>query len=157
AYLSWILIAILPLTGVGLFYFRAFQHETNKHFSAGEPGDFKKPPPIIKVSLLEDGKRVLFIPLVLERRLGEKVRFFLFIEGAEYHEFVLATHRENQQHAELMKKSPNMEHNDSNAKRLSGLSFGELLWKFTRRGEFEYACLVPGHFQAGMHGKIIVK
>src|SRR5262249_28875296 len=74
----------------------------------------------------------------------------------EYHEFVLASHRENQKHAELMKKSPNMEHNDPNAKRLSGLSSGELLWKFTRRGEFEYACLIPGHFQAGMHGKIIM-
>jgi len=50
-----------------------------------------------------------------------------------------------------------MEHNDPNAKRLSALSSGDLLWKFTRRGEFEYVCLIPGHFQAGMHGKITVK
>jgi uncharacterized cupredoxin-like copper-binding protein len=32
-----------------------------------------------------------------------------------------------------------------------------LLWKFTRKGEFEFACLVPGHYEAGMHGRIIVK
>ena len=32
----------------------------------------------------------------------------------------------------------------------------ELLWKFTKTGEFYFACLVPGHFEAGMHGKIVV-
>jgi uncharacterized cupredoxin-like copper-binding protein len=157
AFLSWILSVVLPLTGTSLMYSRAFPHEAHEHFSAGEPGDSQKPSRTIKVSMLEDGKRMLFDPSVIEVRLGEQVRFLLFNEGAEYHEFVLASHRENQQHAELMKKSPNMEHNDPNAKRLSGLSSGELLWKFPRRGEFEYACLIPGHFQAGMHGRIIVK
>ena len=107
--------------------------------------------------MLEDGKRMLFDPPSIEVRLGEQIRFLLFNEGSEYHEFVLATQAENRKHAELMKKFPEMEHNDPNAKRLSALSSGELLWKFTRRGEFEYACLIPGHFQAGMHGKIIVK
>jgi len=100
---------------------------------------------------------MLFDPPSIEVRLGEQIRFVLFNEGSEYHEFVLATHTENRKHAELMKKFPDMEHSDPNAKRLSALSSGELLWKFTRRGEFEYACLIPGHFQAGMHGKIIVK
>jgi uncharacterized cupredoxin-like copper-binding protein len=107
--------------------------------------------------MLEEGERMLFDPPAIEARLGEQIRFVLFNEGSEYHEFVLATHAENRKHAEFMKKFPEMEHSDPNAKRLSALSSGELLWKFTRRGEFEYACLIPGHFQAGMHGKIIVK
>ena len=34
---------------------------------------------------------------------------------------------------------------------------GGILWKFTKRGAFEYACLIPGHFEAGMHGEVIVK
>jgi uncharacterized cupredoxin-like copper-binding protein len=105
----------------------------------------------------KEGKRMLFDPPAIEVRPGEQIRFVLFNEGSEYHEFVLATHAENRKHAEFMKKFPKMEHNDPNAKRLSALSSGELLWKFTRRGEFEYACLIPGHFQAGMHGKITVK
>jgi len=142
-----------PLGG----YAQALAHENQDHFSAGQPGDPRKPSRIVKVSMLEEGKRMLFDPPAIEVRLGEQVRFVLFNEGSEYHEFVLATHTENRKHAELMKKFPEMEHNDPNAKRLSALSSGELLWKFTRPGEFEYACLIPGHFQAGMHGKIIVK
>jgi len=142
-----------PLGG----YAQALAHENHDHFSAGQPGDPRKPSRTVKVSMLEEGKRMLFDPPAIEVRLGEQVRFVLFNEGSEYHEFVLATHTENRKHAELMKKFPEMEHNDPNAKRLSALSSGELLWKFTRPGEFEYACLIPGHFQAGMHGKIIVK
>ena len=142
-----------PLGG----YVQVLAHESHEHFSAGEPGDPQKPLRTVKVSMLEDGKRMLFDPPSIEVRLGEQIRFVLFNEGSEYHEFVLSTHAENRKHAEFMKKFPKMEHNDPNARRLSALSSGELLWKFTRRGEFEYACLIPGHFQAGMHGKIIVK
>jgi uncharacterized cupredoxin-like copper-binding protein len=56
-----------------------------------------------------------------------------------------------------MKKFPDMEHDDPNAKRLSPFNSGELVWKFTKRGEFEFACLIPGHLEAGMLGKVIVK
>ena len=79
------------------------------------------------------------------------------IPGFESHEFVLATVAENRKHAELMKKYPHMEHDDPNAKRLTLLTDGEIVWKFTRRGTFEYACLIPGHREAGMHGTIDVK
>jgi uncharacterized cupredoxin-like copper-binding protein len=148
-------LAVLAFPAGG--YIQAVAHETHEHFSAGQPGDPQKPSRTVKVSMLEDGKRMLFDPPYIEVRLDEQIRFLLFNEGSEYHEFVLATHTENRKHAEFMKKFPNMEHNDPNAKRLSALSSGELLWKFTRHGEFEYACLIPGHFQAGMHGKITVK
>jgi len=77
--------------------------------------------------------------------------------GTEDHEFILATQKENRKHAEEMKKFPEMEHDDPNAKRLSPFNSTEILWKFTKRGEFEFACLIPGHYEAGMHGKIIVK
>jgi uncharacterized cupredoxin-like copper-binding protein len=132
-------------------------HEAHDHFSAGEPGHPQKTVRTVKVTMLEEGKRMLLDPPVIEVRLGEQVRFVLFNEGSEYHEFVLATRAENREHAEFMKKFPNMEHNDPNAKRLPALDSGELVWKFTRRGEFEYACLITGHYKAGMHGKIIVK
>jgi uncharacterized cupredoxin-like copper-binding protein len=69
----------------------------------------------------------------------------------------LATEDANRKHAELMKKFPYMEHADPNALRLSPLGSGAILWKFTRPGTFEYACLIPGHREAGMHGEVIVK
>ena len=152
------LIVVLALIGIlPGFHNQAFAHEMNGHYSAGEPGNPQQVSRTVKVTMLEDGKRMLFDPPLIEVRLGEQIRFALFNEGTEYHEFVLATHAENRQHAALMKKFPHMEHNDPNAKRLPALNSGELVWKFSKRGEFEYACLLPGHFQAGMHGKIIVK
>jgi uncharacterized cupredoxin-like copper-binding protein len=153
-------LAVVALAGLAYLlggYVQALAHENHEHFSAGQPGDPQKPSRTVKVSMLEEGKRMLFDPPSIEARLGEQIRFVLFNEGSEYHEFVLATHAENRKHAEFMKKFPKMEHNDPNAKRLSALSSDELLWKFTKRGEFEYACLIPGHLQAGMHGKIIIK
>ncbi|HEV2699681.1 MAG TPA: hypothetical protein VGU90_16940, partial [Terriglobales bacterium] len=107
-------------------------HEDHAHFSAGEPGNPQEAARTVKVTMMEDDKRMLFDPAVIEVRLGEQVRFILFNEGSEYHEFVLATRAENREHAEFMKKFPNMEHNDVNAKRLSALDSGELVWKFTR-------------------------
>jgi uncharacterized cupredoxin-like copper-binding protein len=135
----------------------ASAHGGHEHFAAGDPGDPKKPFRIVKITMLEDGKKMLFEPAVVEARLGEQVRFEIFNEGSWDHEFMLATEADNRKHAELMKKFPDMEHDDPNAVRLSPLASGAILWKFTKRGTFEYACLIPGHREAGMHGTVIVK
>jgi uncharacterized cupredoxin-like copper-binding protein len=133
-------------------------HEDHVVFSAGEPGDPKKPARVVRVKMIEEGKKMLFDPALIKVRRGEQIRFVLENSGDEVHEFVLATVVENHKHAELMKKYPDMEHDDPNAKRVPPYGdSGELIWKFTKPGEFEYACLVPGHYEAGMHGKIIVK
>jgi uncharacterized cupredoxin-like copper-binding protein len=132
-------------------------HEDHGHFSAGEPGDPKKPARVVSVKMFEDGKKMLYEPALIEVRRGEQVRFVLENSGDEDHEFVLATITENKKHGEQMKKFPDMEHDDPNAKRVMTYGSGELVWKFTKRGEFEFACLIPGHYEAGMHGKIIVK
>ena len=135
----------------------ASAHGAHEHFAAGEPGDPKRPFRVVKVTMLEDGKKMLFEPAVVEVRLGEQVRFEIFNEGSWNHEFVLASVAANRKHAELMKKFPDMEHDDPNALRLSPFASGAILWKFTKRGAFEYACLIPGHREAGMHGEVIVK
>ena len=134
-------------------------HDDQAHFSAGEPGDPKKPARDVRVVMFDDGseKVMRFEPSSITVRKGEQVRFLLENGGTESHEFMLATVAENRKHAELMKKFPEMEHDDPNAKRLAVLQHGELLWKFTKAGEFEFACLIPGHYEAGMHGKITVK
>ena len=147
-------LALLPLMGLVA---QAFAHGVHEHFAAGEPGDPKKPSRTVKVTMLEDGKKMLFEPATIEVRQGEQIRFVIFNEGTWNHEFMLATIAENRKHAELMKKFPDMEHDDPNAERLAPFESSELLWKFTKRGEFEYACLIPGHLEAGMHGKVVVK
>jgi len=69
----------------------------------------------------------------------------------------LGTAKELRQYAELMKKFPKMEHEDPNQLSLERGKKGEFVWQFTRSGTFDFACLQPGHFDAGMHGKIAVQ
>jgi uncharacterized cupredoxin-like copper-binding protein len=135
----------------------ALAHEAHSGFSAGMPGDPKKPARVIKIDMKEEDKRMMFDLAQITVRKGEQIRFVLFNEGTESHEFVLATTAENRKHAELMKKFPGMEHADPNAKRLTVFEQGDLLWQFTKTGEFEFACLIPGHREAGMFGKVTVK
>jgi uncharacterized cupredoxin-like copper-binding protein len=103
-----------------------------------------------------DGK-MIFNHNHVEVRRGEQIRFVLENHGELDHEFVLATPKENDKHAELMQKYPEMEHDDPNAKRVVTKKSGELIWRFTKAGTFEFACLIPGHREAGMHGTVTVK
>jgi uncharacterized cupredoxin-like copper-binding protein len=132
-------------------------HEDHGKFSAGEPGNPKKPARVVKVRMLEGSGKMVFEPDRVEVRRGEQIRFVLNNNGEEDHEFVLATIAENRKHAEVMKKNPDMEHDDPNGKRVMPYGSVELVWKFTKRGEFEFACLIPGHYEKGMLGKVIVK
>jgi uncharacterized cupredoxin-like copper-binding protein len=135
----------------------AVAHEDHGHFSAGEPGDPTKRARTIKVVMREDGKKMAFEPARITVRKGAQIRFVLENAGTDDHEFVLATVEENRKHAEVMKKFPDMEHDDPNARRLAPAAHNEILWKFTKAGTFEFACLIPGHREAGMLGKVVVK
>lgn len=126
-------------------------------FSAGAPGDPKKPARVVHITMREVDGKMIFNHDHVEIRRGEQVRFVLRNNGDLDHEFVLATKPENDKHAEEMKKNPEMEHDDPNAKRVAPRKAGELVWRFTTVGEFEFACLIPGHREAGMFGKIVVK
>ena len=132
-------------------------HEHHASFSAGEPGDAQKPARTVKVAMVEKGDRMLFEPARVEVRRGEQIRFVVSNEGIFNHEFVLATVAENRKHAAAMKKQPHMEHKDPNALTVAPYVSGELIWRFTKKGEFEFGCLRPGHYEAGMHGTVVVK
>jgi uncharacterized cupredoxin-like copper-binding protein len=132
-------------------------HEDHGNFSAGQPGDPKKPARVVKVTMFEGSGKMGFEPAQIEVRKGEQVRFVPENGGEEDHEFILATVAENRKHAEVMKKNPDMEHDDPNARRVMPHGKSELVWKFTKRGEFEFACLIPGHYEKGMFGKVVVK
>ena len=134
-------------------------HEGHDHanFSAGEPGDPKKPARAVKVTMREDGNKKFFEPSRIEVRRGEQIRFALQNDCSGPHEFVLATAAENRKHADEMKKLPDMEHDDPNAKRVQASKSAELVWKFTKRGEFQFASVIPGDYDAAMYGTIVVK
>ena len=129
----------------------------NSGFAAGEPGNPKKPARTVVITMREGDGTMFFNHNHVEVRRGEQIRFVLQNSGELDHEFVLATTKENDKHAELMKKQPEMEHDDPNAKRVAPKKSGELIWRFTKAGTYEFACLIPGHREAGMHGTVVVK
>lgn len=132
-----------------------FAHDKHGHgkYSAGEPGDPKKPARTIEILMNE----MDYTPARIEVRRGEQIRFVLRNVGKEDHEFLLATPEENLAHAVEMKKHPHMEHDEPNAARLAPSKTAEILWKFSKRGTFEYSCLIPDHREYGMVGKVTVK
>ena len=88
---------------------------------------------------------------------GETVRFIVRNDGKVMHEMVIGSMKELKEHAELMRKFPNMEHEEPYMSHVAPGKEGEVVWQFTRDGEFHYACLIPGHMEAGMIAKITVK
>jgi uncharacterized cupredoxin-like copper-binding protein len=97
-----------------------------------------------------------FTPDKLDVKLGETIRFQVKNNGKVMHEFVIGTKAENDKHAQLMIKFPNMEHDEPYMAHVAPGKTGEIFWMFNRAGQFEFACLIAGHYQAGMVGKITV-
>lgn len=123
----------------------------------GHPGNPKRPARVVEIVMKEGNGTMTFVPSRIDIRKGEQVRFKLKNDGALDHEMVLATLEMNLRHAEEMKKNPDMEHDDPNAKRVGPQKTSEILWRFDKAGTFDFSCLIPGHREAGMTGTIIVK
>jgi uncharacterized cupredoxin-like copper-binding protein len=97
-----------------------------------------------------------FVPAEITVRRGEIVRFVPVNKGQVMHEMVLGTMDELKKHAELMRKHPGMEHDEPHMAHVAPGKQGVMGWQFTKAGEFFYGCLIPGHFDAGMIGKVTV-
>ncbi|TXI24889.1 MAG: plastocyanin [Roseateles sp.] len=120
----------------------------------GQEGNPKKVTRTIKVDMADSMR---FTPADLSVKRGETVKFVVHNGGQVLHEMVLGTKKAIAEHAELMKKFPEMEHSDPNMAHVKPGKSGEIVWQFTKAGEFQFACLQPGHFEAGMVGKLTVK
>jgi uncharacterized cupredoxin-like copper-binding protein len=119
----------------------------------GIAGDARSIKRTIRVSM-SDAMR--FSPDAITVRRGDTVRFVFRNEGQQLHEFVLGTRKELEAHAALMMKFPNMQHDEPYMAHVPPGRTAEIIWTFNRPGDFDFACLVPGHYQAGMVGKITV-
>lgn len=118
---------------------------------AGSPGKVRR------TIALDMTDAMRFKPDRIEVREGDTVRLQVSNRGRLLHEIVLGTQQTLAAHAGLMKKYPGMEHDEAHMAHVSSGRQGEIVWTFNRAGEFAYACLIPGHFEAGMVGTIVVR
>ena len=98
-----------------------------------------------------------FTPRHIEVREGETVRLRAENKGRVLHEMVIGTQADLDQHAEMMTKHPGMEHDEPYMAHVAAGKRGDLVWQFNRPGQFDFACLIAGHYQAGMTGTITVR
>ncbi|UCG99308.1 MAG: cupredoxin family protein [Burkholderiales bacterium] len=119
----------------------------------GRTGD----PKMVSRTIRIDGHDTMrYTPAEITVRQGETVRFIVYNAGRTMHEIVLGTLDDLQQHAEAMRRHPNMEHDEPYVAHVAPGQSGEMIWQFTEAGDFHFGCLIPGHFEAGMRGRIKV-
>lgn len=119
----------------------------------GIAGDARAVTRTVEIKMLD---RMRFTPDRIEVRQGDTVRFVHENVGKVMHEFVLGTKKDLDEHLALMRKFPDMEHDEPYMAHVAAGKTGEVIWTFNRPGEFDFACLIPGHYEAGMVGKIKV-
>ena len=119
----------------------------------GKPGVAAKASRSVQIDMTD---AMRFSPASVSVRQGETVRFVVKNSGKLKHEMVLGTEKELKEHAEAMKKNPEMEHADENMVTVEPGKSGEIVWQFTKSGKIDFACLQPGHYDAGMKGAVSV-
>lgn len=155
---------IMQATALALVCTLARAHEEKPHDSKpnltptetafGRTGDPKKVTRTIAVTMRDTMR---FEPSQITVREGDTVRLVVRNAGKVLHELVIGTDKELAEHAEWMRKHPGMEHDEPYMAHVSSGRKGEIVWQFTTPGTFKFACLIPGHFEAGMVGTIRVE
>ena len=168
----------LSLAGVLLALSLSVMASPAGHFDFGQPAPAASATRTVQVEMTD----IAFSPTSLEVKAGETVRFVLVNKGQLLHEFNLgnaAMHAAHQKEMLDMQQSgmltptgkggmdhaamghgsmdmPGMQHDDPNSVLVEPGKTAELTWTFTRADNLEFACNVPGHYQAGMVGKVKV-
>ena len=134
----------------------AHQYDVSKveDTAFGREGNPRQVSRTIKIDMADTMR---FTPAGVTVKRGETVRFVIHNKGRQLHEMVLGTTQALKEHAELMKRFPEMEHADPNMAHVKPGATGEIVWQFTKSGAFQFACLQPGHYESGMVGKVAVK
>lgn len=132
---------------------RAADGHSHNHGAIGVPGKAAKVNRTVEVDMTD---AMRFNPSSVPVKQGETIRFVVKNSGKLKHEFVLGTEKELKEHYEVMKKFPEMEHDDPNMVTVAPGATGEVIWRFTKSGTVDFACLQPGHYDAGMKGSVKV-
>lgn len=158
---------LLPLIICPMFFSSAAHAHGDKHgapakvdYSKAEQMPFgvaADPKKAARTMHIEMADTMRFTPGEVRVKRGETVRFVVTNKGKQMHEMVLGTMDDLKKHAELMKKHPGMEHDEPHMAHVAPAKTAEMGWRFSKAGTFYYGCLLPGHFEAGMIGTIIVE
>ena len=158
---AWVLTAVLavPITTTSTV---ALAHGAKKPASASEmseqtdwgvSGKGAKVSRTIKVDMID---AMRFLPDTINVKEGETIRFVVTNSGRMMHEMVIGTPQKLKEHAAMMAKSPGMQHDAPYLAHVAPGKTGEIVWTFNRPGTFEFACLIAGHYEAGMRGTLVV-
>ncbi|WP_028601090.1 cupredoxin domain-containing protein [Ottowia thiooxydans] len=128
-------------------------HGDSGETAIGKPGVAANASRTITIAMSDNMR---FTPSSMQVKQGETVRFIVKNTGQVKHELSLGTQKELLEHLEQMKKFPDMEHDEPGKITLQPGKQGEIVWQFTKAGTVDFACLIPGHYEAGMKGAIKV-
>ena len=158
---------VLPAIACSMLLVSAAQAHGDKHaaparvdYSKAEPMPFgvaADPKKAARTMRMEMADTMRFTPSEVRVKQGETVRFVVTNKGKVLHEMVLGTMEDLKKHADLMKQHPGMEHDELHMAHVAPGKTAEMGWRFSKAGTFYYGCLVPGHFEAGMIGKVVVE
>ncbi len=147
-------IAALAMITAATGAFAAGSHSGGHGDDAiGKPGVASKVSRTIQVDMTDNMR---FNAAAVTAKQGETIRFVIKNSGKIKHEMVLGTEKDLKDHYEQMKKNPEMEHEEPNMVTLAPGKTGEIIWQFTKAGKVDFACLQPGHYEAGMKGMVTV-
>lgn len=151
------LVAVIAVS-LSAMVFAAGNHAGGHGHDDGETA-IGKPGVAAKVSrtiTIEMGDNMRYSPSSIQAKQGQTIRFLIRNNGTVKHELSLGTEKELLEHLEQMKKFPDMEHDEPSKVNLAPGKQGEIVWQFTNAGTVNFACLMPGHYEAGMKGVVNV-
>jgi uncharacterized cupredoxin-like copper-binding protein len=128
-------------------------HHNDEETAIGKPGMATK---VARTITVEMSDNMRYSPSEIQAKRGETIRFIVKNAGQVKHEMSLGTQKELLEHLEQMKKFPDMEHDEPSKVTLAPGKQGEIIWQFTKAGTVNFACLMPGHYEAGMKGAVKV-
>ena len=85
---------------------------------------------------------------------GDIVKFVVMNKGKITHEFGIGSIEEQTAHRKMMQSMPGMKHEDGATVSVEPGKSKEIVWQFMGDSTVQFACNVPGHFEAGMHAVV---
>ncbi|SDY95626.1 cupredoxin domain-containing protein [Citreimonas salinaria] len=152
-----ILASAVVLASTVAFAAGSGDHSHDESRPVGQPGSLAEVDRTVDIRMNETADGMVFDPDELVVSEGETIRFDVSNIGDLAHEIVLGTKENNLAHKQEMAEMGQMDHDDPNALHLAPGEDGEIIWTFSNAGSFQFACLIPGHMEAGMHGPITVE
>lgn len=157
--LQAILLAAPLMTGAPLAYAHGDRHVAQQGEVPAEQTEWGiagRPAAVSRTLIVDMTDAMRFAPDHLSVQEGDTVRFVIRNRGRMLHEMVIGTPDELARHAALMAKFPGMEHDAPYMAHVDPGQSGDIVWHFNRPGRFEFACLIAGHYEAGMRGTLTV-